>query len=117
MTPADLHALVLTFPETETGTSYGMPSFKAAGRVLTRIRPEDDSVVVYVDSLDHREMLMEAEPATFHITDHYRGHPIVLARIATVDPLWLRATLERRWLKIVPKKVSKAYRSPTSPGV
>ncbi|WP_428148952.1 MmcQ/YjbR family DNA-binding protein [Brevundimonas sp.] len=108
MTPADLHALVLAFPETETGTSYGKPSFKAAGKFFTRIRSEDDSVVVYVDSLDHRDMLMEAEPATFHITDHYRGYPIVLARIATVDPVWLRKTLEARWLKLVPKRVSRA---------
>ncbi len=111
MTPADLRALVLTFPETEVGTSYGKPSFKAAGRFFTRIRAEDDSVVVYVDSADHRDMLMEAEPATFHITDHYLGYPIVLARLATVDPMWLRKTLEKRWLKLVPKRLSKAYAS------
>ena len=109
MTPAELHALVLTFPETGTGTTHGMPSFKAAGKFFTRLRPEDDSVVVYVDSLDHRDMLMEAEPATFHITDHYRGYPIVLARLARVDPVWLKKTLEARWLKLVPKRVSKAW--------
>jgi hypothetical protein len=109
MTPADLHDLVLSFPETETGTTHGWPSFKASGKFFTRLRPEDDSVVVYVDSLDHRDMLMEAEPATFHITDHYRGYPIVLARLATVDPTWLRKTLEKRWLKLVPKSVSKTY--------
>jgi hypothetical protein len=109
MTPTDLHALVLSFPETETGTTHGMPSFKAAGKFFTRLRPEDDSVVVHVDSLDHRDMLMEAEPATFHITDHYRGYPIVLARLASVDPAWLRKTLETRWRKLVPKTVSKTW--------
>lgn len=109
MTPVDLQNLALSFPETEVGTSYGMASFKAAGKFFTRLRPEDDSVVVYVDSLDHRDMLTEAEPETFHITGHYRGYPIVLARLATVDPVWLRKTLEARWLKIVPKRVSKHY--------
>lgn len=109
MTPADLRALVLTFPATEVGTTHGRPSFKAAGRFFTRLRSEDESVVVYVDSEDHRDMLMEAEPETFHITDHYRGYPIVLARLAAVDPAWLRKTLEKRWLKIVPKSVSKTY--------
>lgn len=109
MTSSELHALVLTFPETQTGTSYGMPSYKAAGKFFTRLRPGDNSLVVYVDGLDHRDMLMEAEPATFHITDHYRGYPVVLARLATVDPTWLRRTLEARWLKIVPKRVSRAY--------
>ena len=111
MTPAELHALVLAFPATETGTTHGWPSFKAAGKFFTRLRPEDDSLVIYVDSEDHRDMLMEAEPATFHITDHYRGYPIVLARLATVDPAWLRAALEKRWLKLVPKSVSKSYTS------
>ena len=109
MTPADLRAMILTFPQTEAGTSHGKPSFKAAGRFFTRLRAEDDSLVVYVDSLDHRDMLLEAEPATFHLTDHYRNYPIVLARMTTVDPVWLRKTLEKRWLKIVPKSLSKTY--------
>jgi len=109
MTPAELRALVLTFPATEAGTSYGKPSFKAAGKFFTRVRSEDDSVVVYVDSLDHRDMLIEAEPDTFHITDHYRNYPIVLARLSNVDPAWLRKTLEKRWLKIVPKRISNTY--------
>ena len=109
MTPAELNTLVLAFPETSVGTSYGHPSFKASGKFFTRIRPEDDSVVVYVASLDHRDMLIEAEPKTFHITDHYRGYPIVLARLATVDPTWLRKTLEARWRNIVPKRVSRDY--------
>ena len=109
MTPAELDALVLAFPATEIGTTHGWPSFKAAGKFFTRLRPEDESVVVYVDSQDHRDMLMEAEPETFHITDHYRGYPVVLARLSSVDADWLRKALEKRWLKLVPKSVSKAY--------
>lgn len=113
MTADELSAIALSFPGAETGTTHGWPSFKAAGKFFTRIRAEDDSVVVYIDSEDQRDMLMEAEPETFHITDHYRGYPIVLARLATVDPAWLRAALEKRWLKLVPKSVSKTYVSPS----
>ena len=109
MTPDDLKALVLSLPETAEGTSYGHPSYKAAGKFLTRLRSEDDSVVVYVDSLDHRDMLMEAEPATFHITDHYKNYPIVLARLSSVDADWLRSALTRRWSAIVPRKLAKAH--------
>jgi hypothetical protein len=109
MTHDDIRELALSFPSTEAGTSYGYPSFKAAGKFFTRIRAEDDSVVVYLDSLDQREMLIEAEPETFHFTDHYRGYPIVLARIGSVDPDWLRHALEARWRKLVPKSVSKAW--------
>jgi len=109
MTPTEVADLVLALPQTEAGTSYGYPSFKAAGKFLTRIRAEDDSVVVYVDSLDHRDMLIEAEPDTFHLTDHYRRYPIVLARIASVDRDWLKSALTARWRTLVPKRIAKAW--------
>jgi hypothetical protein len=109
MTPDAVKTLVLSFPSTEAGFSYGHPSFKAAGKFFTRIRAEDDSVVVYVDSLDQRDMLIEADPDTFHLTDHYRNYPIVLARIGSVDPDWLSHALEARWRRLVPRSVSKAW--------
>lgn len=109
MTRDEIRALVLALPETEEGTSWGHPSFKAGGKFLTRIRDEDDSIVVYVPSIDERDMLIEAEPDTFHLTDHYRSYPIVLARIATVDPAWLKACLTQRWRRVVSKKSVKAW--------
>ena len=113
MTRDEIRALVLALPDTEEGTSYGYPSFKAGGKFLTRIRDEDDSVVVYVPSTDERDMLIEAEPQTFHLTDHltdhYGGYPIVLARIATVDPAWLQACITQRWRRLVSKKTVRAW--------
>ena len=109
MTRDEIRDLVLSLPETEEGTSYGLPSFKACGKFLTRIRAEDDSLVVYVDSLDERDMLMEVEPETFHLTDHYRNDPIVLARIGAVDPAWLRAKLTARWRQVAPQRLRKAF--------
>ena len=58
-------------------------------------------------SFDEREMLMEAEPRTFHFTAHYKDYPSVLARIATLHPGSFRNFLERRWRKIAPKKLVK----------
>jgi len=52
---------------------------------------------------------MDAEPATLPITDPCRGCPIVLARLTSVDPAWLRKMLEAHRLKIVPKTLSKTY--------
>jgi hypothetical protein len=37
VTADELATVVLTFPQTETGTSHGRPAFKAAGKFLTRI--------------------------------------------------------------------------------
>lgn len=109
MTPEEVRALVLSFPGTEEGLSYGQPAFKAGGKFFTRIRKEDASLVLLEVGYDEREMLMEAEPETFHITPHYKDYPSVLARIETVDPGSLRNFLERRWRKVMPKKLQKQY--------
>ena len=108
MTPEDVRKLVLSFPETEEGTSYGRPSFKVKGKFFTRIRAEDDSLVLLEVPFDEREMLMEAAPETFHITPHYKDYPSVLARIESLHPGSLQNFLDRRWRKIAPKKLIKA---------
>lgn len=54
------------------------------------------------------------DPATFHFTDHYRDYPIVLARVAAVDPAWLTVMLARRWRRAAPPKISRLH--PRIPG-
>lgn len=107
MTPDEMREIVLAFPGAEEGVSYGQPSFKVNGKFFTRLRREDQSVVLLEVSHDEREMLMEAEPATFHITPHYKDYPSVLARIESLHPGSLHNFLDRRWRKIAPKKLVK----------
>jgi len=109
MTYEEFHAIVTAFPGVEEGASYGKPSFLVRGKFLTRLRDEDQSLVLLEVGFDERDMLMEAEPETFHITEHYRNYPSVLARLATVHPGTLRGLLERRWRKLALKKVVKAW--------
>lgn len=109
MTPDEMRAIVLAFPGAEEGVSYGRPSFKVNGKFFTRLRAEDDSMVILEVSFDEREMLIEAEPATFHFTAHYKDYPSVLARIESLHPGSLRNFLERRWRKIAPKKLVKEF--------
>ena len=78
-------------------------------KFFTRLRAEDDSVVIMGVSFDEREMLLEAEPQTFHFTAHYKDYPAVLARIETLHAGSFRAFLERRWRKIAPKAAVKAW--------
>lgn len=109
MTPDEMRQIALSFPGAEEGTSYGRPSFKVNGKFLTRLRHEDNSMVLLEVPFDEREMLMEAEPQTFHFTPHYKDYPSVLARLETLDPGSLRAFLERRFRKIAKKSVVKAW--------
>jgi len=109
MTEAEMRAIVLAFPGAEEGSSYGKPSFKVNGKFFTRLRREDQSVVLSGVSFDEREMLMEAEPATFHFTAHYKDFPAVLARIETLHPGSFRNFLERQWRRLAPKAAVRAY--------
>lgn len=109
MTPEEVREIALAFPQVEETVAWGKPAFKAFGKFLTRIRKEDDSLVLTGVGFDEREMLMEAAPETFHLTPHYRDYPAVLARLATVDPGTVKSFLERRWRACAPKKVLKAY--------
>lgn len=109
MTAEELHAVVMAFSGVEEGTSYGHPSYKVTGKFFTRLRAEDASLVLQEVGFDEREMLIEAAPETFHLTEHYRNYPIVLARIAAIEADELRRFLERRWRKIAPKAAVKAW--------
>jgi hypothetical protein len=109
MTRQEFAAIALAFPGVEEGRSYGQPSFKANGKFLTRIRHEDDSAVFLEVNFDEREMLIEAEPATFHFTPHYKDYPSVLARLESLDPGSARGFIERRWRKVMPKKLVKEW--------
>ena len=108
MTYEELKAMALALPQTVEGSSYGKPSFLSFGKFLTRLRAEDNSLVLHC-TFDEREMLMEAEPQTFHLTPHYKDYPSVLARLETVDPGTVQGFVERRWRHIAPKKFLKAY--------
>lgn len=104
-----MRAIVLSFPGVEEGASYRQPAFLVKGKFLTRLRKDDASLVLMEVGFDEREMLMEAEPETFHVTAHYKDYPAVLARIASLHPGSLRGFIERRWRKLAPRSVVKAY--------
>ena len=109
MTPEDVRRICLSFPLCEEAASYGRPAFVVNRKFFTRLRREDASVVLMEVGFDEREMLMEAEPETFHFTAHYKDYPCVLARIATLHPGSFRNFLERRWRRIAPKTAVRAW--------
>ena len=55
-----------------------------------------------------RELLIEAEPETFFVTDHYKGYPYVLVRLSRVDAGTVERFIERRWRATAPRTLLKA---------
>ena len=96
-------------PGVEMSTSYGTPALKVGGKLLTRLRPEDNSLTVHDVPAEERETLIETQPEIFHTTPHYDGYPIVLARLALISEPDLLCFLIRRWRTIAPRRVVAAF--------
>jgi hypothetical protein len=100
--------IALSFPEAHEKSSYGNPAIFIAKKFFTRLRPEDDGIVWMVGSIDERDHLLEIDPKTYFITEHYRDYPAVLVRRQRINEAMLKKMLERRWRAIAPKKLIKA---------
>jgi hypothetical protein len=100
----EVRKLALALPEVEEGTSYGTPAFKVRKKFLSRLKEDGETLVVRI-YFDGRDILVAANPETFYITDHYRGYPAMLVRLATVDPDDLRELLEGAWRLVAPKRL------------
>jgi hypothetical protein len=91
-----------TLPQVEDGTSYGTPALKVRGKLMVRLHPDLDCFVLRTDLLE-REMLLQSAPEVFFITDHYRDHPWILVRFATINRQALPGLLESAWRLVAPK--------------
>lgn len=76
--------LGLKLPNVEEGTSYGTPALKVQGKLFVRLHQDLDKIVVKMP-FDRREEMMEADPETYFITDHYREYPWILVSLAQVS--------------------------------
>jgi hypothetical protein len=89
-----------TLPGVEVSTSYGSPSLKLCGKLLSCIAinksAEPNSLMVRID-MDQREAMLNEAPETYYITDHYVNYPCVLVRLSRVNPDVLRDLLHAAW--------------------
>ena len=108
MTFATVRQMALRFPAVEEGMSYGTPAFRVRGKFLARLREDGETLVVKC-GFDERDLRMQADPETFFITDHYRGYPTVLVRLATVSRTDLHDVLEQAWRLHAPRRLVAQY--------
>jgi hypothetical protein len=101
--------LALAFPAVELVTSYGTPGIKAKGKIMARLRAEAEGGLALKCDFVDRQMLMQAAPEAFYVTDHYLDWPMVLINLAEVRRDALPDLVERAWLMTVPAKLVAAY--------
>jgi hypothetical protein len=89
--------VALELPDVEGSTTSRGTSLKVSGRLFAcpaiHSSAEPDSPMVRV-SVDERARLLEAEPRTFYVTEHYASYPAVLVRLSQMSRDSLRGLLE-----------------------
>ena len=108
VTLAALRKIALALPGVEEGTSYGTLAFKVRKKLMARLR-EDDVTLVVKSDWDERDTLMETDPKTFFITDHYRDYEWVLVDLARVSHATLADVLEGAWRRLASQKMLREY--------
>ena len=91
-----LREIALSFPGVEEGVSYGTLAFRVRKKLICRMKEDGESLAIRME-FGEREILMEGEPQTFYITEHYRNYPMVLAHLSKLHPDELRRLFHNAW--------------------
>ena len=94
LTLSAIRRVASALPNVEEGTSYGTPAFRCKKKLIARLHQDGRSLVLKVGDAT-RDHLLQADPETFFITDHYRGYPYVLARLDRLSAADLKKLLLR----------------------
>lgn len=103
-----IRTIARRFPGVQEGISYGTPAFRARGKFFARMYDDGTALVLKVGEIE-QEFLIHAEPETYFITDHYRGTPYVLVRLAEISPAEFRDRFEQSWWLVATKRDISAY--------
>lgn len=101
-------ALSLDLPEITLAHPWGHEALKAHGKMWCWWSYYEEAAV-FKAGFEEREMLMQADPATFFLHPHYQAHALVLVRAGWIDPAWARARLIQQWRDAAPKRWLKAW--------
>lgn len=109
--------IALSLPGATETLWFNKPAVFIHGQFLTKVHDKEEAMVLRVGSMEMRDMMLEAEPSLFYITDHYRSFPFVLARLSALDKKTLKTMLVGRaaQLAAMPQKKSRKSAKKTKP--
>ena len=82
-----VRAAAAALPDVEVTTTWGAPALKVRGKMVVCMAvhksAEPNTLVVRMDFVQ-RDALIEEDPATYYLKDHYVDYPCVLVRLSRV---------------------------------
>jgi|GEM_PF-642786 len=105
----DVVSAAFQLPNVTQRTSYNTPSLQVADKFMGRLRTEAEGALALRCDFLNREILMQADPTTFFITDHCNDYPMVLIILHTLRPTALPQLLEAAWRLTAPVRLILAF--------
>jgi len=82
-----VEAIGRKLPGVEVTTTYGQPALKVRGKMIACMAAnkaaEPNTLAVMIEFAD-RDALIEDDPDTYYLKDHYLNYPCVLVRLSRV---------------------------------
>lgn len=107
LSKAQARQVMLSIPGTDERLWFREPSVFIHDRFLAKTHKKEDAVTLQVGSMEMRNMMLEAEPKLFYITDHYRNFPFVLIRLSALTKTVLKEMLVGRAAQLAAMKPIK----------
>ena len=117
LTRAEARRIALSFEGASEGPYFGKPAVFVAEKFLTRVHHKEEAMVLAIGSIEMRDVMLEAEPKLFYITDHYKNFPFVLIRLSALSTKVLKEILTGRAAQLaamppIKRKPKKAKKKP-----
>jgi hypothetical protein len=96
LTKNEAWKIILAVPGAENRLWFNQPSGFLHDRFLAKVHHKEEAVTLQVGSMEMRDMMLEAEPKLFYITDHYRNFPFVLIRLKALSAKVLKEIVTGR---------------------
>jgi hypothetical protein len=107
LTKAQARKTMLGVSGTSEGPYFGRPSVFYGEAFVGRVHDKEEAVALRVGSIEMRDVMLEAEPKLFYITDHYKPWPMLLARLSALDIKTLKSLVIARIAEIQAKPARK----------
>src|ERR1700748_824055 len=107
LTKAQARKTMLAIKDTIEQPYFGKPAVFHGEAFVGRVHDKEEAVALRVGSIEMRDVMLEAEPRLFYITEHYKPWPMLLARLKVLDRTTLKELVMARMGEIDAKAKKK----------
>jgi hypothetical protein len=104
---AEARKIMLAMKGASEAPYFGKPAVFYAESFVGRVHDKEEAVALRVGTIEMRDVMLEAEPRLFYITDHYKPWPMLLARLKVLDRTTLKELVMARMGEIDAKAKKK----------